>query len=173
MGSQVLGYYALAFQIVSLPAMILSGSVFFTVYSNTSEAHRNGIMSPKLFLKALRSTLILGMPAIVGLLSPHNCLFHCYFGYKWMPTANLVMLLAPFGLKQIVTSVTSGVIIGLGRSDLVFRLALINAILTVAAIIFGVIFSSPCRRNRCIARRDRHLLSASQNNHSRIQNVAA
>jgi O-antigen/teichoic acid export membrane protein len=142
MGSQILGYYALAFQIVSLPAMIISGSVYFTMYSNTSEAQRNGITSPALFLKVLRSTLILGTPVIVGLAVTSQLFIPLLLGSKWIPTINLVMLLAPFGLKQLVTSVTSGVIIGLGRADLALKLALTNATLTVAAIVLGVMFSS-------------------------------
>lgn len=142
LGSQALGYYALAYQIVSLPAMVLSGSVFFTIFSNTSEAHRTGITSPEFFLKILRSVLMLSMPTIVGLAITTQLSVPLILGSKWMPTADLVVLLAPFGLQQIVTSITTGVIIGLGRSDLILRLSVVSSALTVAAIILGVIFNS-------------------------------
>ena len=142
MGAQTLGYYALAFQIVGLPSMVLSDLVYFTVLTNTSEARRKNEFTLDFILKILRGSLIIGAPTIIGLAVTASISVPLLLGDKWEPTSNLVVLLAPLGLQQIITAMTTGVIMGLGRSDLILKLNVISSSLTVAAIIAGVFISS-------------------------------
>jgi O-antigen/teichoic acid export membrane protein len=63
-------------------------------------------------------------------------------GDKWLPTVPLLICLVPLGLTQAMWAPVSGVLIGLGRSDLIFKLGLVGSIMTIAAIVFGVFFGS-------------------------------
>jgi O-antigen/teichoic acid export membrane protein len=142
MGTETLGYYALAFQIVGLPAAIMSGSVYYTVFSGTSEARRKGDSSPEHFLKALRGVALFSAPAMIGLAVTAPLSIPLILGDKWLPTVPLLICLAPLGLTQAMWAPVSGVLIGLGRSDLIFKLGLIGSTMTIAAIVFGVFFGS-------------------------------
>jgi Polysaccharide biosynthesis protein/Polysaccharide biosynthesis C-terminal domain len=142
MGTEMLGYYALAFQVVGLPAMVMTGSVYYTVFSGTSEAWRKGDTSPDHFLKALRGVSLLSAPVMVGIAVTAPLAIPFILGDKWLPTVPLLICLAPLGLVQAMWAPISGVLIGMGRSDLTFKLGLIGSTTTIAAIFFGILFSS-------------------------------
>lgn len=142
LGTEALGHYALAFQIVGLPQMVLSGSIYYTVFSGTSEAKRDGTFSPARFLNVLRGVLLISAPAMIGMAVTAPLSVPLILGDKWMPTAYLIMLLTPLSLCQSMGAATSGMMIGLGRSDVTFRLGMIGAAMTVAAILAGVALGS-------------------------------
>jgi PST family polysaccharide transporter len=142
MGAVVLGHYALAFQIVGLPSMVLSGSVYYTLFSGTSEAQRAGTHSAMQFLRILRGVLLISAPTMIGLAATASLSVPLVLGDKWTPTAMLIVLLTPLGLGQSIGAVTSGLLIGLGRSDTMFRLSLISSGLTIFAILIGVFIGS-------------------------------
>jgi O-antigen/teichoic acid export membrane protein len=142
LGTETLGFYALAFQIVGLPATIMSGSVYYTVFSGTSEAWRKGDPSPDHFLKALRGVLLLSAPAMIGLAITAPLSIPLILGDKWLPSVPLLICLMPLGLVQAMWAPVSGVLIGFGRSDLIFKLGLIGSSATIATIFFGISFGS-------------------------------
>jgi O-antigen/teichoic acid export membrane protein len=142
MGTEILGYYALAFQVVGLPSLIASGSVYYTVFSGTSEAIRKGDSSSDHFVNALRGVLLLSAPAMVGLAVTAPLSIPLILGTKWLPTIPLLVFLAPLGLVQAMWAPISGVLIGMGRADLTLKLGLISSTATIAAILLGVQFSS-------------------------------
>ena len=142
MGSEILGYYALAFQIASLPQMVLSGSVYFTIFSETSEAHRSGKVNANQFLRTLKGILLISSPIIVGLAITAPLSVPLLLGDKWIPVIKLIILLMPFGFCQTFGAAIVGVIIGLGRADIALRLTLFSAVLTITAIVIGINFNS-------------------------------
>jgi PST family polysaccharide transporter len=138
MGTQTLGFYALAFQIVGLPQMVLSGSIYYTMFSTTSEAQRRGEVSAVQFLQILRGALLVSAPTMIGLAVTAPLSVKLVLGDAWAPTATLIMLLMPFGLCGSIGAATGGVMIGLGRSDTMLRLGLLTSTLAIAAILLGI-----------------------------------
>jgi PST family polysaccharide transporter len=137
-GTEALGYYAMAFQVVCLPQMILSGSIYVTLFSSTSEARRAGRVVPDQFLAVLRGSLLIAVPALVGIASTGPLSVPLLLGDRWLPMVGLMWLLVPFGIAQASSAATGGVLIGLGRADITFRLTLIGATSTILAILIGV-----------------------------------
>ncbi|HXW71180.1 MAG TPA: oligosaccharide flippase family protein [Methylocella sp.] len=142
MGSETLGYYALAFQIVGLPVAIMSSSVYYHVLSGISEASRKGLPLSEHFLKALRSVALLTSPVMVGLAVTAPLSIPFILGDKWLPTVSLLYCLAPFGFAQAMSEPIAGVLIGMGRSELKLKLGLLSSSAAIASIVFGVFFSS-------------------------------
>lgn len=138
MGAQVLGYYALAFQATGLPQMILSGSVYFTLFSVTDEAVRAGKPTYPQFLKMLRGVMLVSAPAMIGMAVTSPLSVPLLLGEKWQPMIPILFLLTPLGLTQVIGFTTSGVLVGLGRTNIMFRLALVTTCVTVVAILAGV-----------------------------------
>ena len=137
----------MAFQIIGLPQMILSGSVYFTLFTSTSEAHRlgkpgNGKLDPGTFMRTLQGALLIVVPALTGIAATAPLAVPLLLGGQWQPLPLLIWLLVPLGIAQASGAATTGFLIGLGRSDITFRINLIAASATVAAIVIGVQFSS-------------------------------
>ncbi|MGE3622684.1 MAG: lipopolysaccharide biosynthesis protein [Bdellovibrionales bacterium] len=143
MGAEALGHYALAFQIVGLPQMVISGSVYSLLFSSTSEAVREGRFSPALYLKVMRGLLLVASPVIIGLAVTAPLSVPCMLGEQWLPMVPLIMWLAPLGLLQAMGAANSGMLIGLGKADVLFRLSLISAGTTILAIAIGAYIGSP------------------------------
>jgi PST family polysaccharide transporter len=141
-GTEALGYYAMAFQIAGLPQLVLSGSIYFTLFAATSEAKREGQVRPEQFLNVLRGSLLIAVPALVGIAATAPLSVPLLLGDKWLPMIGLVWLLVPLGIAQAAAAATNGVLIGLGRADTIFRLTLAGASLTIVAILIGVQFSA-------------------------------
>lgn len=142
MGSTTLGFYALAFQIVCLPQMIFSGPAYSILLSGTSATLRSGQSPAPQILKTLRWLLLVSAPMMVGLAVTAESSVALILGSQWQSAAYLIMLLAPYGIARIIAEAMGAVLIGSGHTDKLFRLNLITATLTIAAIIVGAQISS-------------------------------
>lgn len=142
MGSTTLGYYALAFQIVNLPQMIFSGPTYSILLSGISATQRAQQSPMPQILTALRWLLRLSAPMMVGLAVTAGASVAFILGALWSPTADIIMLLAPYGLAQLVTEAMAAALIGMGRADKLFRINLITASLTILAITGGAFINS-------------------------------
>jgi len=142
MGSETLGFYALAYQIVRLPQVVLSGSVYFTLFSNTSEAVRDGTLSPKQYLNVLRGILLISAPAMIGMATTASIFIPLLLGDKWAPSVMLIILLTPMGLCGSIGAACAGMLLGLGRSDLILKMGVQLAGLTIIGILIGVWINS-------------------------------
>ena len=142
MGTRILGYYALAFQVVAIPQMVVSGSVYFTLFAGTSDALRSGVSPKPQFLATLRGIMLLCMPALVGLAATANLSLPLIMGQNWGGSARLVVLLAPLGLCQTLGAAMAGAINGLGRAGALVRVELLSSLATIAAIVATARFGS-------------------------------
>jgi len=142
MGVKTLGFYALAYQVILLPQMVFSGSAYVSLFSSISEAAREGKVSPKQFLGMLRGVMLVSAPAMVGIAATASMAIPLLLGEQWMPTARLIILLTPFGLCGSIGAASGGVMLGLGRSDVIFRMTLMLSGLTIAVIAIGAFISS-------------------------------
>ena len=166
MGTEALGFYALAFQVVSMPQMIVAGSVYYTLFAGSSEAVRSGRSPKNQFLTIFRGIVLLCLPAIVGLAATANLSVPLVMGAQWTPAARLIVLLAPFGLCQLIGAALEGVLNGIGRADTLLKAQLLSSTATIlailvaahagsAAVAIGVsltAFTSPVIAMRVIAR---------------------
>ncbi len=136
-GTSVLGLYALAFQIVGLPSAVLSGSLYYTVFVETSEATREGRSSTNILLRTLRGCLLVTSPIMVGMAVTAHVFVPLILGEKWSEAADYLACLAPLGWCLSMGALISGAIIGVGRSDLLVRIEVVTIILTLFGIMSG------------------------------------
>jgi O-antigen/teichoic acid export membrane protein len=142
MGAETLGFYALAWQIVTMPSSVLSGSIYFTIFSSTSQMHRDSAFTPALFLRALKAAIFISAPILIGLAATAPLAITLIVGERWIPAVAVVQLLTPLGLCQTIVIATMGLMNGFGRSDISLRFSIFNSALTIAGIAIGVCFSS-------------------------------
>ena len=137
LGPAKLGLYAIAYQVVNIPGMIL-GAAHYSLMPAVSDAHHKGIVLEKTYIEALRLMLLVAGPALTGLAVTADLVIAVFFGNAWMETASLIWLLAPFGIIHTTFILNGAMMLGSGRSGVEFRTAILRAAATAAGIIIGI-----------------------------------
>lgn len=137
LGTVPLGFYAIAFQIVNIPTLVL-GAVHYSLFPAISNAHSNGKSPAKIYLGAAQAVLLIGAPAMAGLALTADLLVAELLGDAWVSVGGLIRLLAPFGLLQALSVVNTSLLLGIGQSGLEFRMASLRAVCVAAGILIGL-----------------------------------
>jgi len=141
MGSATLGYYALGYQINDLPTAVLAGSVYYAIFSTTSEMDRSKTFTSEPFMKSLKGVLLISAPASAGLALTAPLSIPMIVGERWLPSVQIIQLLALMCFCQSIGIATSALLLGRGRSDTTLRLGVIGSLLKIAGITVGVFIS--------------------------------
>lgn len=136
LGALTLGYYAMAYQIVRIPDLVISGPLslyIFTAVARAAERDRDG-PSSAVSLASLRLTATALAPLFCGLALVADLAVAVVLGPKWAPAGPILACLSAAGFALSICSVVAASFLGLGRSALQLRLALAGGAITVAAV---------------------------------------
>jgi len=136
LGATALGYYAMAYQIVRVPDLILSGPLYLYIFTAVSRAAHRGdrAQAAQLAVSALRLTVTALAPVFAGLALVAPLAVHLVLGEKWRPAGPVLAYLCAAGFAFANGMVTGAVLMALGRSHLQFRLAMLGGAATILAV---------------------------------------
>jgi PST family polysaccharide transporter len=140
LGVQILGFYALAYQIVRIPESVLNGPVFVSFLPAVARLEGDRPAVARLFVDALRMMLSVSAPLMLGVALTADLSVAVLLGPKWHRTAPLLMLLAPPAIAQTFGWLSRALLLGLGRSGSQFGLAALNVALTLGGVLAGAPF---------------------------------
>jgi O-antigen/teichoic acid export membrane protein len=140
LGVELLGFYALAYQIVRIPESVLNGPVLVTFLPSIARLGDDRPAAARAFIDGLRMMLSIAAPLMLGMALTADLSVPLLLGARWQATAPLLMLLAPPAIVQTLGWLSMGLLLGRGRSALQFHLALLNAGLTLAGVLAGAPF---------------------------------
>jgi PST family polysaccharide transporter len=140
LGVELLGFYALAYQIVRIPETVLNGPVLVTFLPTVAALGEDRPAAARLFVDGLRMMLSVAAPLMLGIALTADLSVPLLLGARWHATAPLLMLLAPPAIVQTLGWLSMGLLLGRGRSAMQFHLALLNAALTLAGVLAGAPF---------------------------------
>jgi PST family polysaccharide transporter len=140
LGVELLGFYALAYRIVRIPESVLNGPVLVSFLPAIARLGADRRTASRLYLEALRMMLSVAAPLMLGMALTADLSVPLLLGARWRATAPLLMLLAPPAIVQTLGWLSMGLLLGRGCSALQFRLALLNASLTLAGVLAGARF---------------------------------
>jgi teichuronic acid exporter len=139
LGNHLLGYYAVASQLASLPIHKISGllnSVAFPAFSHahatTSAATVQGYL-----LKATRILAIAAFPVFFGISCTAHAIIACLLGEKWLPAAPLLALLGVVMPFRLLSNIFPPLLWGTGHPSTSASNFLIAAILMPVAFFSG------------------------------------
>ena len=148
LGATPLGYYAMAYQVIRVPDMLISGPFWFYIFTALSraahEAERGGDRAAiqALARAGLRLSAAALAPLFCGLALVADLAVPLFLGPKWTGAIGALRFLAAAGLGFCLCSTMAAMLMGLGKSALQLRLAValgLATIVTVAgAVSFGV-----------------------------------
>lgn len=138
LGSRDLGYYQMAYNLFLFPLQSISsviGQVLnpaFSKIQDDNERFRSAYM---------RSCMLIGLitfPVVAGLGVVAHSFIETLLGKQWLPVVPLLQVLAPIGLFQSVQATVGHIYIAKARTDLMFRIGLYVAAISVTAFLIGV-----------------------------------
>lgn len=135
LGTMVLGWYAMAYQIVRVPDLIVSGPLYLYVFTAMSRAANAGDRSPAdLVVSALRLAWTALAPIYVGLALIAPLAVEVVLGETWRPAASVMANLSAAGFGFANCLLLAAVVMGLGRSQIQLRMAALSAVATIAIV---------------------------------------
>lgn len=142
LGATVLGYYAMAYQLIRMPDMLLSGPFWFYIFTAISRtAHRE---DPDGIRRLAHAGLRLGAAALAplfcGLALVADLLAGLLLGREWHGVIAPLRLLSVAGFGFCMCSIMGAMLMGLGRSALQFRLSGALALATIVTVAGAVHF---------------------------------
>ena len=142
MGVERLGFYALAYQIVRIPEAVLNGPIYISFLPAVARLDADRPAAARLFLETLRLMLGIAAPLMLGLALTADLAVALLLGPRWQHTAPLLMILAPSAIPQTLGWLSMALLLGRGHSGLQFRLALLNATMTLFGVAAGLFFGT-------------------------------
>ncbi len=138
LGAEPLGYYTLAYRLLLYPLQsiaIMIGRVVFPVYSQLQDYE---MRFQRAFLKTSSSLALIMFPVMLGILAVARPFVFAAFGEQWRPVITLIIILAPAAMATSVIINVGSIYKAKGRTDWMFRWAVVSSIVRVSAFIIGL-----------------------------------
>lgn len=129
LGTEILGYYTLAYTISNLPATQIThlvGRVMFPLYSKLKD-DQNGLRNA--YLITLKYVSILSIPAAFGIFVIAPDFVNVVLGNQWMPAVPAMRILCIYGLFRSLNATMGPVFQATGKPKILSNIAVLNLIL--------------------------------------------
>lgn len=120
LGTEVLGYYSLAFDLVMLPIMRLNPIITRVAFPIFSKLQHDIERLKQGYLVALQILSLINFPIFFGLAMLAPWIVPILFGDGWLPSVILVQILSFIALLRSVANPLGSLLLAKGRADLGF-----------------------------------------------------
>jgi O-antigen/teichoic acid export membrane protein len=134
-GKDVLGHYAMSYNVVSMPVHRFSVPFNRAVFSAFSRIQESASRMSRALVRTIRVLVGLLAPAMIGVSIMSAEAVRVALGAKWTPIVPLVSLLALAGLFRSVSGAYGAWIVAAGRPGILARLKLLEAALFVGLVL--------------------------------------
>ncbi|MCB1277604.1 lipopolysaccharide biosynthesis protein [Prosthecobacter sp.] len=141
-GTQQLGYYMRAYQLLVMPLSQINlpiGEVTVPALSRMTDEARS---YRDAYGKVLQMVLLLTLPVIVVTVGAADWVIEVVLGKQWISAAEIFMWLGIMAFAEPVRYTTSYLFISQGRTREMFFAELISSVFLIAAIAIGVVYST-------------------------------
>jgi len=138
LGSEALGFYDLAYRLMTFPMQAISavfGKVMLPFYARAQEdlpRFRHA------FLRAAEAIAFVTFPLMMGLLAVREPFVLAVFGSQWTPVITLLALFAPLAAIRSILTTTGSIFLAMGRADLQLRWGVFANLFVIAALVIGL-----------------------------------
>ena len=122
LGTTALGFYSVAYRLMTLPGFLVSGPIQNTLYTRMVRLRQDVPALRTLVLIASRAIASFVFPPMAVLCVASSALVHVFLSERWAPVAALFAVLAPIGALQTVVALNGALLMATGRTDLRLRL---------------------------------------------------
>lgn len=137
LGPAPLGIYSMASLFSDLPTRIISGPLQVVLYPRMARLKETVSSIKAIYVFISRILSIIVVPSIGMIAIAHEPIFTIVLSEKWQQAGHIFMILAPAGILQSVTALRGTILMGLGKTDIIFRQSVVS---TFIMLLFFIIF---------------------------------
>ncbi len=135
LGMTALGFYALAYNIANLPATHISYLISNIMFPSYSQLQGDRDRLRAAYLKVLKATSLLAVPAAAGLIVLAPDLVCILYGQKWLPMVGALQILCVHGGLRSLTAASGPLYLAIGKPNISFYVNLLR-IAVILVLIF-------------------------------------
>ncbi|MBL8012817.1 MAG: MOP flippase family protein [Candidatus Omnitrophica bacterium] len=135
LGSEVLGYYSLAYKLMMLPLQNISWVLSKVMFPVLSKVHDDIERLQRAYIKMLRSISILTFPLMTLLFVLAPQLIRVIYGEKWSAVSDLVRVLCFCGMFQSLGTISGLIYQSVGKTNVQLRMGLINTFIIFVVLV--------------------------------------
>jgi O-antigen/teichoic acid export membrane protein len=128
-GTAALGYYFMAYQLISIPTEKLSAHINQVAFATFCRLQDDRARMRGWFSRLIALLALVGAPALIGLALVADDAIPWLLGERWRPAVLPLQLLAPVGAVMVFSYTLSPYFNALGRPDLNLQYAAVCAVL--------------------------------------------
>lgn len=137
-GSQQLGLYAKAYQLLTLPINQINAPITTVAVPALSRLNDSPEHYRRAYLRIIEKIAVLTMPGIALLIATADWVVLVVLGPRWTEAGRIFAALGVAALIQPITNTTGWLFISQGRTHDMFRYGLVASTIIVAAILGGL-----------------------------------
>ena len=137
-GSQQLGLYAKAYQLLTLPIDQINSPITTVAIPALSRLNDSPERYRRAYLRIIEKIAVLTMPAIALLIGTADLVVRVVLGPQWTEAGHIFAALGVAALIQPITNTTGWLFISQARTPDMFRYGLVASTFIVTAIIVGL-----------------------------------
>ena len=137
LGPASLGYYSLAFKLISYPIEFIQAALGRVLFPALARLDNNAALQ-QLYLRACSAIALLSFPILVGMGVLADPFIHVVYDDKWVPAIILLMILIPVGLVQSMLSTVIHLYLVKGRTDQYFVWAFTSGVIIAISFVCGL-----------------------------------
>ena len=138
LGSQDLGYYDLAYRLMQLPLQGISAVIARVMFPLYSRMQDDAGQFRRTYLKVASAIALISFPVMLGLTALAGPFVLTLFGAAWMPVIALLLILAPLGAVQSITTTVGSIYTAKGRTDWQLWWTIGAGLLIVLSFVLGL-----------------------------------
>jgi O-antigen/teichoic acid export membrane protein len=138
LGTLALGYYQMAYTIMTYPLNNFSSAICTVLFPAISRLQDDDERFRSAYTRACMLIALVTFPAMLGVAIVARPFVEVVLGPSWTPVVGLLVVFGPLGMAQSVFTTVGLIYKAKGRSDWLFRWGLFSSIAYVASFLLGV-----------------------------------
>jgi len=138
LGSQALGYYSMAFNLVLQPVSRINPVLTQVAFPVLARVQSDKVRLKRGYFRMLNLLTSINAPLLIGVAVVAQPLVTIVLGDQWLPIVPIIQILALFSLIRSTANAGGSLILACGRADLAFYWNLMLFAIIPMAIFFGV-----------------------------------
>ncbi len=132
LGPIALGYYTIAYRVLTVLTTLLAKTTNQVAFSAFSKLQQEPERLERAFYKATHLTSLLSFPAFLSIVALAPDIVPTLFGEQWAPSIPVMQVLAFIGILRTVFQFNGPIMMAMGRPDWRFKINIVNAVLNIS-----------------------------------------
>ncbi len=138
LGAGPLGQYTLAYRAMLYPLQAVSAVISRATFPVYARMQSDDVRFRQLYLRAVSTISLVAFPMVFGVMATSERLVAVLFGPSWTDAGQVLAILAPIGLVQVIAMTVGPIYQAKGRSTLMLVWGVASGVLTVTAFAIGL-----------------------------------